>query len=241
MTTPPPWFKKSFRAVASGGVNWATLHSTTTSKLASSRWKSCDSGMTSTRIGRGCPGDSSRRRECLRQIVGLGLVGLGLEMAVDQEDVERFPDRHHHVPPVVKRQGIVIDRNFHQMVARGRELKREDGRHVFAGRQVERFFGPEPAVDRQPRTNTVRRRAAEIVQAPCESIAVVPTDTNGAASLRSVTARFSPPVLPRSITTQRDPAVLDAREQMLEPVRRPPLSGASSRPANRSRTQPLSG
>ena len=69
-------------------------------------------------IGRGCPGESSLGRECLGQVVGLGLVGLGLEVAVDQEDVERLADRHDQPAVVVERQRIVVDEYLDQMVAR---------------------------------------------------------------------------------------------------------------------------
>ena len=85
-------------------------------------------------------------------------------MAVDQEDAERLADRHDQPALVVQGEGVVIDRNLDQMIAGRGELLAEDGRDVFARRQIER--SPRGRGGRRPSAAPARRRRgrAEIVQ-----------------------------------------------------------------------------
>ena len=148
------------------------------------------------------PGRLFAGRKRLGQIIGLGLVGLGLEMAVDQQNVERLADRHDQPAVVVALERIIVDEHLDQMVARRGELLAEDGRHVFTGRKIKRLFESQtPSAVTRARTPSARalpklRKFARIKTGS-------PIVTTGTSSFRSVTARFSPPGFPRSITTDR--------------------------------------
>ena len=90
---------------------------------------------------------------------------------------------------------------------------------VLAGGRSSVVLGAEPAVDRQPGADALGRLPPKLWTTPREQDASRPTVTTGTLSLRSVTARFSPPGLPRSIRTDRGLSRLDPGQDPLEPRR----------------------
>ena len=99
----------------------------------------------------------------MRQIIGLGLKGLVFKVSVDEEHTHLFADRDGQPPAVVELEGVRVDLNFDEVVARGGERMVKDDRLFFTDGEVDRFDRTESAVHDKADARAVLARRSEVL------------------------------------------------------------------------------